>query len=199
MGGSLQVRPTACYSLRADVSKQYQPLMLKKYKNAFLNAIHEAGLDPSMFETKEGKDDGQDPLYGKSKAGQPILIIELKNSPIKFLVGEVNTTFHKFSYRGTFFAPTFISDFWHEDVAASKVLAAFKEWLEEVAKKYIEDNDLPDYWSQLKMYGSLAVNSDLPVEKGTEFTEEEKDEVRDSIEKFRAMLAEEFHADTRAV
>lgn len=166
--------------------------MLKKYKNAFLDAIHEVGLDPSMFDTEEGKDDGQDPIYGSSKVGQPIFIIKLNNSPIKFVVAEVNTSFHTFSYRGTFFAPTFILDFWRENADASKVLAAFKEWLEEVAKKYIEDNDLPDYWSQLKVYGSLVVNSDFADEKGTEFTEQEKETVRRSIDKFHQLVNETF-------
>jgi hypothetical protein len=166
--------------------------MLKKYKNAFLTAIQEVGLEPSMFEAEEGKDDGQDPLYGSDKVGRPILTIKLKNSPLKFLVGEVNTSFHKLSYRGTFFAPTFAWDFWHEGVDASKVLDAFKEWLEYDAKKYIEDTNLPDYWSQLKMYGSLAFNSKLPDENESKFTEEEKETVRESVKRFRTMIAEEF-------
>ena len=108
------------------------------------------------------------------------------------MVGEVTTTFHEFSYRASFFNPTFISGFWYEDVPVSKVLAAFKEWLEDVAKKYVEDHNLPDYWSQVKMYGSLALNSELLGEMDSEFTEEEKEEVRDSVKRFSAMIGEEF-------
>lgn len=167
--------------------------MLKQYKNAFLTAIHEAGLDPSMFEAEEREKEEPDSLYPLDKVGQPILIIKLKNSPLKFLVREVATSFHKFSHRSTFFAPTFMLGFWYEDVEASKVLAKFKEWLEYVAKEYIEDNNLPDYWSQLKMYGSLALNADLPAEEGSDFTEEEKEEVRESVRTFSAMIAEEFN------
>jgi hypothetical protein len=166
--------------------------MLRKYKNAFLAAIHEAGLDTSMFEAEEGTSAEPDLLYPVDKVTQPIFRIKLRNSPIKFLVREVATTFHEFSYRATFFAPTFILGFWYESQPVSKVLDAFKEWLEDVAKKYIEDNNLPDYWSQLKMYGSLAYNSDPPDETDSRFTEEEREEVRESVKRLSAMIAEEF-------
>ncbi|MEK6280066.1 MAG: hypothetical protein AABN95_06900 [Acidobacteriota bacterium] len=165
--------------------------MLKKYKNEFLIAIHEAGLDPSMFEAEEGENEPDDPLYPNEEVNQPILFIRLRNSPIKFLVREVDTSFHKVDYRSTFFAPTFISGFWYRDKPAAEVLAEFKEWLEHVAKKYIEDNNLPDYWSQLKMYGS-QIYPDIPEGKDSEFTEEAKAEVRDAVKQFRAMIADEF-------
>lgn len=65
-------------------------------------------------------------------------------------------------------------------------------WLDDVAKKYIEDNELPDQWAQLNAYQSVVSGGEIPSGDSTAFTEEEKANVRASVNTFRGMIAEEF-------
>ncbi len=81
---------------------------------------------------------------------------------------------------------------WRNPKPIDKVLNEFRKWLETVAKIYIEDNDQPDYWSQVEMYKSVVNDSTPPTGEGEKFTEEEKEEVRDSVKRFRALIDENF-------
>jgi hypothetical protein len=157
--------------------------MLKRHRNAFLDAIRESGLDPALFSAEQ-----RDYKF----------TVEIKNTPLKFVVEETSINFDVFWSRATKFAPGYPLDrrwsFFTAPVPAETVLGRFRKWLDEVAKMYVQEMDLPDYWSQIEMYKSVMDDSTVPSGDNREqFSEEEKQEVRNSINKFRKMINEEFN------
>lgn len=157
--------------------------MLKRHRNAFLDAIRKSGLDPALFSAEQ---------RGNK------FTVEMRKAPLKFVVEEDPRDFNAFRFRATKFAPGFRLNRWWSfflaPVPAETVLRGFQKWLDEVAKMYIQEIDLPDYWAQIEMYKSVMDESTGPSGDNREqFSEEERQEVRNSVNKFRNMIYEEFN------
>jgi hypothetical protein len=170
--------------------------MLKQHKNAFLEVIQKSGLDPELFSAEEQTGKEADlsivKLFGGGKYTQTALVIVLRDTPLKFIVGCASHSFYLFVRKYTAFAPGFpvISSYGTE--TAEKTLEAFDIWLDKVVKEYIKDNEAPDNWANLEMYSSFFSGSNDPTEEPTEFTEAEKETVRQSINRFRRLVTETF-------
>ena len=131
------------------------------------------------------------------KSAAKNFIIEVKKTPLKFVVRESAIDFDAFWYKGSKFVPGYPMGRWwwifSKTVPAKEVLVHFRKWLNEVAKAYVQDIDLPDYWAQVEMYKSFVDESTAPTGDNRErFSDEERQEVRDSVKRFHTMIGEEF-------
>jgi hypothetical protein len=175
--------------------------MLKQHKNAFLDVIKLSGLDPANFTAEMRHVSSVESSVetflrlSRSTEDEKVFVIEIKNSPLRFAIRVEPGDFYKFKCKGAKFKPGFpMSGWWWRDPHPIEyALKQFRTWLDRVAKKYIEDNDLPDYWSQIEMYKSFVSGSATPPKDDKEFTEQEKEEVRNSVDRFRALIAETFN------
>jgi hypothetical protein len=171
--------------------------MLKQHKNSFLQVIRDSGLDPTVF-SAEMQNIGtvtsilEDFFYHYYQSDESVFVIKIKSSSLKFAVRTSGSNLHKFMYKRTKFKPGFPVTWWSSVYPARRVLAEFKDWLENVAKLYIEDSDLPDYWSQIEMYKSFVGSAETPAGEGEKFTEEEKEGARRSVKQFRALIEGHF-------
>lgn len=169
--------------------------MLKQHKNAFLEVIRKSGLDPALFsgEEKTGK---QAELcihrFLGTEYAQVAFVIVLKDTPLKFIAGCIGKSFYLFIRKSTTFAPSYPMESSYEGESIENTLGAFKKWLNQVVKEYIKENEMPDNWAELEMYSSFFSGSNDPTEEPTEFTEAEKETVRQSINRFRRLVTETF-------
>jgi hypothetical protein len=171
--------------------------MLKQHKNAFLEAIQKSGLDPTLFSTSE-----IDPLEGTgsftrfmsifSKYTSPVFTIVVTNTPISFSVRHIQSSFYEFHYRFVRFKPGFPDSGVMRANSVEEILREFNDWLMNAAAKYIEDNQVPDFWEQIELYKSFVSSSTPRKQNASEFTEEEKDDLRRSVQQFRHLIIENF-------
>lgn len=169
--------------------------MLKKHKNAFLRVIEESGLEPTLFYSEEQIKEKMGFFAGlgsDAKPGQPAFVIGLKDSPLRFVLRETFGSFDKLAYKFTEFKPGLNTNAWSRDTDIPRVLLAFKSWLRDVVKRYLEDIELPDYWAQLKEYQAIIVDSGTSDSESADFTQEEKESVRRGINRFRQLVKENF-------
>ena len=161
--------------------------MLKKHKNAFLETIKKEGLNPELFEAREIDDPRLlSILFGVHKT----FIIGLKQSALIFKVSD-NVPVDLFS--GSFLRfPGGIKRF--KDIPFKTVLEFFRSWVNNEVKAYLEEQDLPDLWSELANYKSVLEDTEFfRSDGGSDFSEKEKIEIRDSINKYKLLLEENFH------
>lgn len=170
--------------------------MLKQHKNAFFEAIQKSGLDPALFsgEEKTGKEAELfvPQLFSDGEYTQSAFIIVLKDTPLTYIVGCIRDSFYSFVWRYTAFEPGFPMRFPNGVGSIEKALEAFDWWLNRVAKEYIKEIELPDNWAKVEMYSSFFGGSNDPTEESTNFTEAEKETVRQSINRFRRLVSETF-------
>lgn len=125
--------------------------MLKKHKNTFFKAVQDSGLNPSNF---YGVELSRRWLFGlfdelfRGEFGEKFFTIGVRNSPLKFVVQE-SKTFRDFNARFVKFVPGFSWSSWTEH-SERQVIEVFRKWLCEDVAEYIRENELPDFWSQLK-------------------------------------------------
>jgi hypothetical protein len=177
--------------------------MLKKHKNSFLECINKSTLDPAAFRAYERKPGEERSLIARLMLNltdvlkSPLFTIQVGNSPIKFIVRHSIGHYDLFYYKFTRFRPGFPEQQWSDKPKfIDEVLKEFERWLENVAKEYIEENQLPDLWAQVEFYKSVVANGEVPAANPASFTEGEKESLRRSVQEFRRQVIENF-APTR--
>jgi hypothetical protein len=196
--------------------------MLKEYTNALLDAVTELGFDATLFylDKQPARQEllKQDPppnldlgwssrlknwiagteglISGTALArpAEPILTIGLENSAMRFQIREKDNSFDVFDFRFTFFHPGFPLFSWSEGKKWPTVRSGFIGWLNYDVRRYLEEMESPDKWAQMDAYKPFS-NDSPPPRRGEEsigFSEEEKEQVHQSINNFRGMIAEEF-------
>lgn len=158
--------------------------MLKCDKNGFIELIKENGHDPLSFKRYE-KDDVE---------GFPAFIIQLKNSPLFFMVRTNNSSFHEHDARYIEFAPGFPkSDYFpgHDWTSMTEVYGWFENWLEFHVNSYIREIDALDLWEQLE--GSVLFDSDPIRSRNTDsFSKPEKERIIGALDRFVGLIDAEF-------
>lgn len=177
--------------------------MLKQHKNAFFDAIQDSGLDPALFSASETEVSFSPStpfsmivrkiryLFREESPRGPVFDIKIDNSPMKFSVMQGGSFGHAYC-RFTLFLLNFPVVGWGSQKPVKDILVTFKGWLENHAKKYIQEIQLPDYWSQMEMFKSFVADAEPNEGNREEFTEEEREVVRQSVQRFRGLLEEHF-------
>ena len=157
-------------------------MILAKHKNKLIAIIQESGLDPNLFDAKEG-------IIDKEK----YFIIRVRDSEIRYAVQPYEGSFSRFSRRGSRFLADFpmagnnyCGDF---DALAED----FERWLEKVVKPYLDDVNTPDLW-QILEENRTHVKSELATPRDFEpFSDEEKDQIKLSLNDFRLLIVQNFN------
>lgn len=157
--------------------------MLNSYKNGFLDIINDAGFDQEKFKSFDDVD-------GKHH----VFIIELINTPLRFIVRTSPDDFKMLDCRFTLFGPRFPgSDIIPDDGYApiSYIYKLFKDWLNDVVRSYFEELLIPNLWERINQ-NSENFLSDLDEQAISFFNEEEKDQIKVALQKFIILVKDEF-------
>jgi len=164
--------------------------MLKQHKNALLDVITEAGYNPKLFQAEDEK------LPIKTSFDtdvSDVVSIKIKDSPLKFSINTSSDDFYVFKVKYTLFTPRYPEMPWSSPMDINELLKEFRFWLEVYVGKFIQEQELPDLWAQLETYKSFANESDITEESTSDFSEEEKENLRNSIKTFESLVEENFN------
>lgn len=173
--------------------------MLKKYRNSLLTQIQGLNLDSSEFSKIEKKVDGFEAF-----------IIKYESSQLYFMI-RLNPNNHEdFDCRYVRFSPEYsLSDYYPEMVnenpfssiendvyitrwaSFEEITEIFHRWLNYDVKEYIEEIKMPDLWQHIDRKNLLNPDP-LDNINNSKFTNNEKKEVKESIEIFRNLLVNEY-------
>ena len=156
--------------------------MLKKYKNGFIEIIQRNNLDPRQFEAKESKDG----IYES-------FTLQFRGSPFKFVTRSNDTNFHSFDCASTEFKPRFPMGGhtlgWQN---IQFIHTKFETWLTNELNVYLEEQTSPDLWEQINSQESLFPSPLSDEQDFSDFSEEEKTQLRLALSEFRLQIAETF-------
>jgi hypothetical protein len=160
--------------------------MLKRYKNGFFNLIKEAGLSPTDFHV-------EDAIF----EGLPAFIISLGDTPLKFIVVSDSQIRYEddFDFAYTTFAPDFPqipTDLTGDRFSIQDIYEQFKAWLTEHVIEYIDDLITPDLWAQIQKDKTLVNGDKISGDELTEFSKEEKIQLKLSINEFKQAIVTNF-------
>ncbi len=160
--------------------------MLKRHKNRLLEVIQASSLfDGRDFHIDETLDE-QD---------LPIFVITYNDSPFRFTVLARSSSYHDLDYKHTLLAPGYplsgfsLDEGWHN---IDTVCEALKYWLDHELKEFVEDLNVPDLWAELAAGQSLGSDFQLEENDISQFSAEEKKQIRVAINCFRARFIDEF-------
>ncbi|HEY0171410.1 MAG TPA: hypothetical protein VGB98_10340 [Pyrinomonadaceae bacterium] len=188
--------------------------MLKSQKNAFLDEIKKSGLSPSLFEAEEASPPqstpGEPSLLQKLlmfispeleasykstcevREEPPSFTIVLRGSRLRFSVMQNPADFDLYSYRYRIFQPEYPTRHSRSEKTFDETRRAFKAWLDNTVQRYLTEKQTPDLWLQIKTYKSFDGETPGGARDTSNFTEEEKEVVRRSVNNFKQLIAKNF-------
>ena len=160
--------------------------MLKKYKNGFIDIIKEYGLDPGVFIGEEVRHANLDSVF----------IIRVAGTELTFETRNLPDDPHGFDCRHNRSALIHDSETESSYTTGTRPISIiygyFKKWLTNYALPYINDLSEPDLWSQIggnpPSPGHLMIGDD----ETRQFSTGEKQQMKLSMEEFRALLVNRF-------
>jgi len=163
--------------------------MLKKYKNGFIKIITEQGLDPQDFKVEERKT-----RYTFTFA------IQFIDSPLVFEVKNAHRSHHLFECNFVVFKPGFPKDCVHSIkvkgdrywLEIDNVYTEFKKWLVDSVLQYVDESLQPDLWKKIGHQMQLVTANEISKEEMTPFLEDEKTQLRLTINEFRSLVKKTF-------
>jgi hypothetical protein len=174
--------------------------MLKKHKNALLETIAKRGFDPARFEARE--EDSRSlslPHVRLLGSRDDSFKIFLRDSPMQFNIANDDQDFFSLQYQYREFTPGFpmtemssYMPFESAELHELTILSEFNRWLNNTVRSYIDDAELPDLWAQLNEYRSIVSPSDNPQDEESDFSPEEKQELRAVVGRFHELVSENF-------
>ncbi len=66
-------------------------------------------------------------------------------------------------------------------------------WLEIWVTRFVKEEQMPDLWLQLESYKPLIDDANISREDTSNFSEQEKVDLRNSIDRFRTSVLSDFH------
>jgi len=156
--------------------------MLKKYRNQLIPLIKASGLDPATFKSRD-----------EEIKSYQWFTIQYQDSPLWFRFSATDDSHHHIGYLCTNFNPTFSET--AGEIRASEededAFHPFTFWLYDV-KEYITERTTPDMWKQLEQQRSLLPSRELGKDDTAPFSEDEKAQLRLSIDEFRLLIEKTF-------
>ena len=155
--------------------------MLTKHKNALLTVIKKSAFDPKLFGSEIGTIDGKD-----------FFIIRLLNSPLQFAV-RPRGEFKSFYYHRSLFTPGFPLGIEQLSISPEDLVDTFEDWLDSTVKPYLDDVSTPDLWQILEDTWAETISEIDTTDYLEPFSEEEKTQLRLSINEFRLLIVNNFN------
>ena len=158
--------------------------MLKEHKNRFFDLIHEHDISLDYFDAANQGD---------------IFRIQVRNSPIVFMLKQVPGSFDEFAYTYTLYLPNYPMKISSEEFDACKpyyninggIDNEFGYWLEAVVKRYIYEKEMPDLWSQARFYDSFS-SGEIFEEDMRPFSPDEKVQIQIAVSEFKRLVIETY-------
>lgn len=166
-------------------------LILKKYKNEFLQEIIKEGLNPKIFQTKEKLDIIGTLADFRFSYPTRAFIIKLRNTKLLFSF-KYDSFYNEFHFRQISFMPKFYESQWHGERKFEKIKEHFLSWLRTSVKEFIKDKEQPDLWAELKNHRLFLDDVEITDENTSDFSEQEKTDLRNSLENFKKIIGENF-------
>lgn len=151
--------------------------MLTQLKNQLLEVFQKHDISLDLINVEEE--------YGN-------FIVRVADTPLKFIITDTEDDFYKFNYSYTRFRPGFPISSSHEIVHFGMVLLSFDVWVKNDVRNIIKEKDSPDLWEHHKNLGEAIPSPAPPEDEIEEFTEDEKNQIRVSIDEFRLLVEENF-------
>jgi hypothetical protein len=160
--------------------------MLKRYKNAFFEAIQAAGLDIDDFTGEEDR---------TTEPDIPRFVIHYKPAHLTFTAENDPENPHAFVCTYAIYAPDIDPSpegcYPDKDFAAFKyVKEVFERWLTAQVRTAIDEELLPDLWATLAE--DLTTITKSQFSPMGEFTEEERRQLKLALATFRLRVVETF-------
>ncbi|NQT33569.1 hypothetical protein HQ587_00155 [bacterium] len=156
--------------------------MLKKHKNGFFDIIKKNGLDPESFSVGEPESD--------------VFEICFLDSPLRFKVFLKSDNYMLFDFDFVEFLPSPKYKYPDEIItygcSIEDIYETFESWIQEHVKEYIDELLLPDLWEQLAEQKPLISDDMLDAEETSPFTDDQKVQLKMSIDEFRLLIKEKF-------
>jgi hypothetical protein len=152
--------------------------VLKQYKNSLLEIIAKRALDIGMFEGTEAR-------YEKGETG---FVIRLANTPLAFLIIDDPKSFHRFSYLYKRFVPGFATVRRDEFCGIARVREAFERWLDGEVSPYLEEQAVPDLWTEIAKEKALSAAADQTIAIQVSFTDDDYQHLADSLNEIKQYL-----------
>jgi hypothetical protein len=103
-----------------------------------------------------------------------------------------DTNFDSYGCRFTQFKPKYPEHTALSYASIRDVLSIFTEWIKETVEVYLNEENTPDLWLQIETYRSFVDERSGDDRDTSDFTEDEKEDVRRSVEDFKRLVAENF-------
>lgn len=160
--------------------------MLKKDSNRLFQTMAREGFDPKLF-TIENVNSDEKGYFDQ---------IQLKGTPLRFFI-KLGKEFNSYDCKYTRFTPDFRTILSHNDRVGifcdiDKLEEWFIIWLQNEVKHYLSDSLEPDLWQQMQLETPLVTGEVLSSEDTGQFTDEEKRQIKLSINEFKLLVLDEF-------
>jgi hypothetical protein len=159
--------------------------MLKKYKNQFITIIEAAGFSPSDFVGEESIGDSNFPTF----------TMTYRNTPFIFITRNEIEDYHSFDCAHTLFAVEFpLCEYFPSQgfTTIENIYDRFIIWLNRHIREYLDEQELPDLWEQINNERPLVSDEVITDDELHPFTDEEKQQIRLSINEFKLLLIDRF-------
>lgn len=161
--------------------------MLKRYRNAIFAAVQKSGLPTDDFEIEDLDDGDGYPEFRLtySPANLRFILTTSDDDPDHFLV-----RFSRFSGAGVD-DPAEVDLGQHAEFQAfENAIQYFEAWLERDVRRSIEEDDLPDLWTETR---AAAAASLAPQSTDDEpFSEEQQHQMKFAVRSFKLLVFERF-------
>jgi hypothetical protein len=117
--------------------------------------------------------------------GEEIFVIEIKNTPLHFVISNAESGFITFYYIQTEFRPQYPESDWLRADGIEGLCLALNNWINYVVKEYMEDQNTPDLWELFEKYNFYFSSKNFSKEDFQFFSQQEKDQVIASVDQFK--------------
>ena len=151
-----------------------------------MEIIQNKGFDPENFRAQEAKVDGRHSF-----------VVTFKNSPLRFVARNADTSYHDFDCKHTSFGPGHSETEYFPDnewTNIHDIYSQFEEWLEKAVKVYMGELLVPDLWMHLEQQKPLIGGSMLDKDETSPFSDEEKVQLRLAVREFESLVSKTFQA-----
>ncbi|MFC2021339.1 hypothetical protein ACFLU1_06130 [Chloroflexota bacterium] len=160
--------------------------MLKKDSNRLFQTLAREGFDPKLF-TLEHANIEEDGFFDQ---------IVLVGSPLRFFIG-LGDSFNEFDYKYIRFAPNFnttlsLREQLRRFQNLNELESAVVYWLENHVQPYLSELLEPDLWQQMQLETPLVTGEALTSLDTNQFTDEEKLQIKMSINEFKVLVINQF-------
>ena len=157
-------------------------MLLKRYRNTLLETVQKKGFDPTVFSTSETTD-----------KGQTLFAVGVKDTRLAFHIYNPHDDYHKFVSRFRTFTPLNIITQYSLSKNVDELINKFSHWLDEHVRPCLSEMIEPDLWEQMKSQKPLISTSELTKKDKNLFSDDEKVQVKMSINEFRIALIKNFN------